>query len=110
MTDQIGAAHQRLSTVYGLPLDRSTTDLLAGAPLGTIEDVGAIQFVKLDVKGSRLLYTVPYDRDNEYVHKALRRNLRTWINVQKALTAERTPTQPWMADRKHPLGGVSQQD
>lgn len=78
-------AVKRISTTYALPLDRSTADLLAGGPLGTIEDVDAIQFVKLDVRGSRLLYVVPWDRDNEYVHKALRKNLRVWINATKRL-------------------------
>ena len=73
----------RVSTTYALALDRSTTALLASAPLGTIEDVPAIQFVRLDERGSRLIYVVPWAKDNEYVHKALQRNLRTWINALK---------------------------
>lgn len=77
--------HQRLSTTYGLPLDRSTVELLVGAPLGTIEDVSAITLVRLDDRRRRLLYVVPWGADNEYVRKALRRNLRVWIKAQKQL-------------------------
>lgn len=79
--------HERLSTTYGLLLDPSTTELLLTAPLGTLEDVEAIQFVKLDPKRSRLLYVVPWNRDNEYVHKALRKKLRVWLNTLKRLPA-----------------------
>lgn len=81
-------SHERISTTYALPLDASTVDLLTGAPLGTIEDVPAIQLVRLDHRGHRLLYVVPWAKDNEYVHKALKRNLRTWIKVQKRLAGE----------------------
>lgn len=76
---------ERISTTYSMPLDPSTTALLATAPLGTIEDVSAVQFVRLDVRGSRLLYVVPFKLDNEYVHKALNRKLRVWINALKRL-------------------------
>ena len=75
--------HSRVSTTYSLPLDRSTVDLLTNAPLGAIEDVAAIQFVRLDPRGERLIYVVPWSHDNENVHKALQRNLRVWIRALK---------------------------
>jgi hypothetical protein len=86
--------HQRISTTYSLPLDPSTVALLAGAPLGSVEDVSAIQLVRLDERKSRLLYVVPWQNDNEYVHKALRRNLRTWINANKRVLAALSEVKP----------------
>ena len=71
---------ERLSTTYALRLDPSTTELLASGPLGAIEDVPAIQYVRLDQKGSRLLYVVLWGKDNDYVHKALHKKLRIWIH------------------------------
>ncbi len=82
---------ERISTTYALQLDRSTTDLLAKGPLGSIEDISAIQFVKLDERQSRLLYVVPWSLDNEYVHKALRKNLRAWIKAWQRLELEPSP-------------------
>lgn len=74
-------SHQRISTTYSLPLDQKTVDLLSDAPLGAVEDVPAIKYVKLDQRGCRLLYIVPWDLDNEYVHKALTKQLRVWIKA-----------------------------
>ena len=76
---------ERVSTTYALKLDPSTTALLLTGPLGTIEDVPAIKFIKVDERQSRLLYVVPWNLDNEYVHKALQKNLRIWINAMKRL-------------------------
>lgn len=81
---------ERLSTTYALRLDQSTVELLAAGPLGTIEDVSAIKYVRLDVMGSRLLYVVPCALDNEYVHKALHKKLRVWVNAIKRV-AEPSP-------------------
>lgn len=79
---------QRLSTTYCLFLDSSTARLLQAAPLGPIDELDSVSMVALDPRQSRLIYTVPWARDNEYVHKALRKKLRIWINALKRLEPE----------------------
>lgn len=71
---------ERTLTGYRLPLDRATVDLLRGQVLDLPNTMGVAP-----INPSGLEYAVLWDRDNEYVHKAVKRVLRQAIKEAKAV-------------------------
>jgi hypothetical protein len=88
----------RFSTIYFITLDRRSVKFMAHAMQFDTSiwalSLDAITRVWLDPRNRQILYEIRDKLDNEYVHKALRKRLRVYLNelrreakAQKAATA-----------------------
>lgn len=84
------ATADRLSTTYGIPVDPSTYKLLGNFMFSDDDDIGGTYNVRwIWHRGvATLSYTIWWEEDNDYRHKAIKRWLRDSIKLAKKRKTE----------------------